>query len=271
MYQVTASIVIYKNDREELLKAIHSFLNTEMNVKLFLIDNSPTDEIKTIIPQDSRIEYAFQGENLGFGKAHNIVMEKVRNLSTYHLVLNPDIYFETGVIEALYDYMEKNENVGLISPDIFLPSGERAYSCRLLPKPSTLISRRLWPASSKDIYTKVSYDKPLSSPWVSGCFMFVRTSLFDKIGLFDERYFMYCEDLDYSRRVHSSKMDIVYYPMVKAIHVFHRDSAKSFKMLLIHISSAFKYFTKWGWFCDKERDEINEKSIQNLVLVEDEK
>ncbi len=264
--QVTASIVIYKNDSEELLRAIHSFLNTRMDVRLFLVDNSPTDEIKTCIPQDDRIEYYFVGENLGFGKAHNFIMEKVKKLSSYHLVLNPDISFEEGVIESLFDYMEANPNVGLISPDIFLPNGERAFSCRLLPTPSTLIFRRLIPSSSKskDIYTRLSYDKPVSSPWVYGCFMFIRTSVFEKIGLFDEQYFMYCEDLDFSRRVHSSGMDIVYYPLVKAIHVYHRDSAKSFKMLLIHMSSAFKYFCKWGWFSDKERDAINQCSIEKI-------
>ncbi len=268
MYQVTASIVIYKNDRDELLRAIHSFLNTRMDVKLYLIDNSPSDEAKSFVPQDDRIEYSFQGENLGFGKGHNIAMQKAKGESLYHLVLNPDIFFEEGVVESLCDYMEQNQNVGLISPDIFLPNGERAYSCRLIPSPSTLVKRRLMPSSSKDIYTKLSYTKPFSTPWVYGCFMLIRTSAFDKIGLFDERYFMYCEDLDYSRRIHSEGMDIVYYPLVKAIHIYHRDSAKSLKMLFVHMVSAIKYFNKWGWFSDKERDKINQETIKKLDASE---
>lgn len=266
MYQVTASIVIYKSDSVELLKAIHSFLHTELSVRLYLIDNSPTDEIKKQIPIDDRIEYYFVGENLGFGKAHNLVMSKIQSLSSYHLILNPDIYFDEGVIEALYSYMEEHPSTGLISPDIFLPSGERAYSCRLLPSPFTLISRRLSPSKAKDVYTTLSYDSPMVSPWISGCFMLVRSSLLEQVGLFDERYFMYCEDLDFSRRVNAHKFDIVYFPMVKAVHVSHRDSARSLKMLAVHVFSAVKYFNKWGWFFDKERDEINQRIVDRLIV-----
>lgn len=264
MYEVTASIVIYKNDSQELLRAISSFLNTDMNVKLFLIDNSPADDIKSVIPADKRIDYYFVGENLGFGKAHNIALEKAQKISKYHLILNPDIFFDGGVIEGLYAYMEANPNVGVSTPDIFLPDGSIPYTSRMLPSPMTLIKRRISPNSSKDIFTTITYDKPVSSPCISGCFMFVRTSILETVGMFDTRYFMYCEDLDFSRRVHSNNWDVVNYPMAKATHVAHRESAKSPKMLLIHMVSACKYFTKWGWFSDKEREAINNEAISKL-------
>ena len=264
MYEVTASIVIYENDSQELLRAISSFLNTDMNVKLYLIDNSPSDDFKSLVPSDSRVDYYFVGENLGFGKAHNIALEKAKTNSKYHLLLNPDIYFEKGVLETLYNYMEENDKVGLVTPNIFLPDGTIPYTSRLLPSPTTLIKRRLFPNVAKDVFTTINYDKPVSSPWISGCFMFVRSSILESVGLFDTRYFMYCEDLDFSRRAHSKGWDIINYPAVKAIHVAHRESARSPKMLFIHLVSACKYFTKWGWFFDKERDKINEEAINKL-------
>ena len=266
MYEVTASIVIYKNDSDELLKVIHSFLNTDMKVRLYLIDNSPSDDIKPLLPSDDRIEYQFVGENLGFGKAHNIALRKIQGLSPYHLILNPDIYFESDVVEQLISYMNENTNVGLITPDIFLPTGERAFSCRSLPAPSTLIKRRLFPSSVKDVYKDIVYDHPVSSPWVSGCFMMVRTSILESVGLFDERFFMYCEDVDISRRVHSCGYDIVCYPLVKAVHASHRDSAHSLKMLSIHVFSAIKYFNKWGWIFDDERERINSEMAEKLKI-----
>ena len=89
--------------------------------------------------------------------------------------------------------------------------------------------------------------------------MMIRSSVFDDIGLFDERFFMYLEDVDLSRRIHR-RYRTVYYPDVHIFHQFHRGSYKGLKPLKYHVSSAIKYFNKWGWFVDKERKEINRKA-----------
>ncbi len=99
-YQITASIVAYKNNSDMLRKAIQSFLNTPLQVKLYFVDNSPTDALRSII-DDERIEYIFNNANLGFGKAHNIAMRRALEESSYHLVLNPDIYFDGGVLDEI--------------------------------------------------------------------------------------------------------------------------------------------------------------------------
>ena len=75
-----------------LQNVILSFLNTDLNVKLYIVDNSPTDEIQKLC-KDKRIKYIFNNANIGFGAGHNIAIKKSLNLSKYHLVLNPDIYF----------------------------------------------------------------------------------------------------------------------------------------------------------------------------------
>ncbi|MBR2138838.1 MAG: glycosyltransferase [Paludibacteraceae bacterium] len=265
MFDITATIVLYKTDRDELLGAINSFLNCEKNVHLYLVDNSPTDCLKDLI-NDGRVEYKFVGENLGYGAAHNLILKSIAGKSKYHLVLNPDIIFEKGTLEVLFQFMEEHLDVGYCTGDIFKPTGERQYACRLLPTPLSLIFRRVLPSFdiSKNPLEDFSFDKPINVPWTYGCFMFIRTSIIKDVGCFDPRFFMYCEDLDYARRIHS-KYKTIYHNEVKIIHDSHRDSTKSLKMFFVHLVSVIKYFNKWGWFVDKEREQINQKFLKDLL------
>lgn len=99
---ISASIVLYKNEKALLKKVISSFLNTNLEVRL--LDNSPNDSLRSLEKLDSRITYIFNKGNLGYGSAHNIaIKDSIEEDIPYHLVLNPDIYFEKGVIEGLFE------------------------------------------------------------------------------------------------------------------------------------------------------------------------
>jgi GT2 family glycosyltransferase len=87
--------------------------------------------------------------------------------------------------------------------------------------------------------------------------MFLRTEAIARIGYFDERYFMYMEDIDLSRRIFSEYRN-VYYPKARIYHVHARESYKTFRLLKIHIISAIQYFNKWGWFVDSDRRRLNQ-------------
>src|SRR5260370_33552932 len=100
----------------------------------------------------------------------------------------------------------------------------------------------------------------MSGPVLSGCFMLLRTEVFEKVGLFDERYFMYLEDVDFCRRIHRA-FDVVYYPQVSVFHEYAKGSYRDWKLLQYHVRSAWAYFSKWGWFVDRERDSINAKAL----------
>jgi len=104
---LSATIVLYKEGSIELSKAINSFLKTDITKKLFLIDNSPTDKLRNKFTHPD-IEYIFIGKNIGFGAGHNIVIDKIKNYSKYHLILNPDVWFSPSVIPNLLVVM-KNE------------------------------------------------------------------------------------------------------------------------------------------------------------------
>ncbi len=259
-YDITSSIVTCKTDPKILQKAIDSFLNTKMAVRLIVVDNKPDDDIRQIC-NDNKIEYVFNNANLGYGAGHNIAIRKILERSKYHLVINPDIYFPSGNLEKLYDFMESNKDVGLIMPKILYPDGSLQYLCKKLPTPFDLICRRFIPSFLKPLFRKrlecyefrnMDYDRILQVPSLSGCFMFMRTDVFQTIGMFDERFFMYAEDLDLCRRI-GGKYKTIYFPGAFVYHEYAKGSYKSNKQLMFHINSAIKYFNKWGWFFDEER------------------
>src|SRR5690606_15683696 len=109
--------------------AIFSFLETNLNIKLFLIDNSPTDNLRTVVVDD-RIEYIFNNGNIGFGKAHNIALNQSLRASKYHLVLNPDVYFAGKTLESLFRFMEEAVEVGLVVPKVLSFDGEMQHLCK---------------------------------------------------------------------------------------------------------------------------------------------
>ena len=239
-----------------LREAINSFLNTKVNVKLYLIDNSPSDKLKILV-DDARVEYIHNPSNPGFGAAHNIAIKQAITIaSDYHLVLNPDIYFEGGTLEKLVNFMDNDEEVGHIMPRIEYPNGEIQYLCKTNPTFFDLFARGFMPKFLKDIfqtrmdkyeykdhdYEKIIYD----IPYLSGCFMFLRTKTLKEVGFFDDKIFMYLEDADLTRRFLEISRT-AYYPSAKVYHHFAKLTHKQFKFKWITIESAFIYFNKWGW------------------------
>ena len=273
--KLSASIVLYKTKIEDLKRVIDSYFAYQGEKQLFLVDNSPSDELKNIVAMypNNEIHYIFNNANKGYGKAHNIAIRKsIEQGQLYHIILNPDIIIEKGALEKLTDYMEQHPEVGNIMPKIIYPNGELQYLRKLLPSPIDLIFRRFIPVKKwKDAINKryelhsFGYDKIMNIPNLSGCFMFLRTEALKKVGLFDENIFMYLEDIDLNRRIHS-KYKTIYYPEARVIHEHQKESYKSKKLLKAHIKSAIYYFNKYGWFFDKERVNINRNILEKFNI-----
>jgi len=274
MADLYVSIVLYKTPAQVYERAIKSVLNSQLNLKLFLVDNHEDERAKSLAERDSRILYVRTGKNLGYGKAHNLALRKaIEDGVKYHLVMNPDTYFEKGTLEKLYEFMEENPEVGLVMPKVLYPDGRLQYLCKLLPAPLDLIGRRFfnW-GPFKTLIEKrnhtyelrfTGYNKVMNVPFLSGAFMFMRTEVLKKVGIFDERFFLYCDDLDLSRRIHSVSKTI-YYPHCHIYHDWGRGSYKSIRLLLIHVLDAIRYFNKWGWFKDEERERINKETLEKV-------
>ena len=269
MQSLNASIVLYHNNREQLQKVIDSYFSTSLNVQLYLVYNSLTDALKDMADTDSRIVYIFNNGNIGYGAGHNIAIRKsIESGVKYHIVLNPDLFFEGEVIDDIYNYMNKNSDVGNRMPKILYPNGDNQYLAKLLPTPSDWLLRRFLPAKfTQGITDKfelryTNYTDVMNVPFLSGCFMFLRVSSLKEIGLFDESIFMYMEDIDINRRIHA-KYRTLYYPDVSVYHEYERGAHKNFNLLRISIESSIKYFNKWGWLFDKERKTMNSKVLKD--------
>ncbi len=264
MTDITCSIVLYNNHPDEIKITAGCFLGSNLQVKLFLIDNSPTDKLRSCVSHPN-CEYIFNGKNVGYGAGHNIAIRQSILTSTYYLVLNPDIRFNPEVLEGLFAFMNDNPDVGLSMPKVRYETGELQYLCKKLPTPIDLFARRFIPALLKNTFKKVldeyelkhkNYHSIMQVPNLSGCFMFIKTKLFPIAGMFDEQYFLYLEDTDLSRRINEYSLT-VYYPYETIVHGYQKASYKNFKLLTYHLSSSIKYFNKWGWFKDRMRDVVN--------------
>lgn len=238
--------------------------------KLYVVDNSSNDELRDFVKDNARIRY-IHSLNLGYGSGHNVAIRKsIEDKSDYHVVLNPDIYWEGDVIGELARYMDENPDVGQVMPKIVYPDGSTQYLCKLLPTPMDLIGRRFIPVKSyqdKHDYKYelhwTGYNRLMEVPSLSGCFMFMRTSVLKQVGGFDERFFMYAEDLDLCRRI-GEISGTMYYPDVSVVHEYEKGSYKNKKLLKYHISSIIKYFNKWGWLFDRKRTLRNSECITKI-------
>lgn len=265
--KISASLVMYENDVEKISKVIKSTLKSSILERFYVIDNSQTDRLKSIVSIDPLVEYIHCPENLGFGGGHNIAFRKSIELGVkHHAIINPDIFFSDKVLEELSGFLDKNEDIGATMPKILYPNGEIQRLCKLYPTPFNLIFRRFLPSGS--LKEKMDYQYEMhffdyntiaDIPLLSGSFMLFRTDVFKAGCFFDERYFMYLEDYDLCRSIRNAGWRLVYNPTVEVYHEFEKGSHKNTKLLKYHVSSAIKYFNKWGWFFDKERRGINQK------------
>ncbi len=269
---LSASLVLYNNAPELYVSAIGSFLKATDEAILTVVDNSP-QPLQHPIFQHRRVRRLFSGKNLGFGAGHNLALASVP-ASLFHLILNPDVQFSEGVIGHLVRVLDSSANIGAIMPRINYPDGSQQHLCKLLPTPADLILRRFIPILSIQSRLNSRYelhDLPTDGlqdvPTVSGCFLLVRTELLKRLGGFDERYFMYMEDVDLIRRVGDTHR-VVFEPSVAIVHGYGKGSYRSSRLLSYHMRSAIKYFFKWGWFLDLERLRRNRAVLRRIRQCE---
>jgi GT2 family glycosyltransferase len=269
--QLSASLVLYNNNPDQFGKAMLSFLEGS-DGQLVVIDNSP-ERLHHPLFQDPRVRYMFAGENLGFGRGHNRALSILAGESDYHLFLNPDIAFDEGVLPWLLEYMGQNPDIGALMPRIEYPDGSLQQLCKLLPTPVDLLLRRFIPVRGVQRRINTRYELhglPQNEanviPSLSGCFLLVRTGAVSEVGGFDERYFMYMEDVDLIRRI-GDRWKTVYQPSVCVSHGYEKASYRNKTLMKAHIRSAFLYFSKWGWFFDKKRRRRNKDALAKVRQV----
>lgn len=204
-------------------------------------------------------------ENRGYGAAHNIAIRKsIEEGADYHLVMNADVWWEGDVPGKMSHFMNTHPEVGLMSPKTFYPDGSLQYTCRMLPTPMDMWLRGFLPEKwvqhrmSRYLMKDVDHSHSINCPYLLGSFLFFRTAALRETGLFDERFFMYPEDIDITRRVHE-KWQTLYWPYASIVHEHQQASKKSLRMFGIHLVNMVRYFNKWGWFKDRNRKIFNRR------------
>jgi GT2 family glycosyltransferase len=264
--KLNISLVTYNTDPSLFAECAKCIIKSAREARIYVVDNSPNNSIENFVNKFN-FHYLHLPLNPGYGAGHNrALIESINNDADYHLVLNADVQFPADAIEKIVQFMNDHPNVAQVMPKVLNSDGTLQRLCKLVPTPFDLLMRRFLPRSltqkSREKFElwKSGYDKTMFVPYLSGCFMFLRVSALKKVGIFDERFFMYPEDIDLTRRL-ASCYDTVFLPTVSVTHLHGAASYKSIRMFLIHAFNIVKYFNKWGWFFDKERQALNNKTI----------
>lgn len=268
---ITASIVTYNTAANDLNNLEKSFACVKKSFTLFIIDHSPTDRLREFYKNNEKVIYIHNPSNPGFGAGHNVALIEAGKLNSgYHFVINPDVFFKTDVISLMVEYMDKHSNIGMMMPQILNLDGSIQNLPKLLPSPLDVFMRKF--KKPKGYYERfikkyelrfvdsnVIYDAPI----LSGCFTLFRMTSLVEVGLYDDRFFMYFEDWDLSRRM-NSRYRTVYYPRASIYHGYESGANRSSKLFKIFLKSAIYYFSKWGWFMDSNRTSVNSRTLSQF-------
>jgi len=272
---VTASIVTYHTPQAEV-EAIIRLVSSSPIDRLYVVDNSRDPATRKLCEVHAASVTYMECDNIGYGSAHNRAIRIASgDGSRYHLIMNSDIEASPDDVARIISYMETHSEVGMLQPCIVNSDGTLQYTARLLPTPFDLIVRRFLPGGwfrrRRDRYLLKSLDhsRPFTADYFQGSFMFCRTEALIEAGLFDERFFMYPEDIDLTRRL-SRHHVALYWPEVTVIHHHAASSYRSPRMLRIHIVNMIRYFNKWGWIFDEERRRLNRQTLsQSQFIIHD--
>ncbi|WP_445114569.1 glycosyltransferase [Acinetobacter sp. WZC-1] len=264
---VIVSIVLFRHSYFEIEKTLACLLSSPFVCKVILVDNDESDWAFKF--QHEKVVYLKSDGNFGFGYGHNFAINRYVSNSDLFLICNPDIMFEESEFAQLVNFV-KDRKEGLFLPKIVYANGENQFGARLLPTPLNLFARRFSKKlaiglDQQYLLKNYTIQKPIFAPYLSGCFMLFRSEALETLKGFDERFFMYMEDIDISRRC-AQQFGTLYCPQFSVVHAHEQASYKSIKLLKAHIQSAILYFNKWGWLYDSNRKLLNDKCIRGLSL-----
>ncbi len=250
-----AVIIVNWNAREDLRRCLHSLLDEPkppVDYSVWVVDNASGDGSAAMVQAefpDARL--IINADNLGFSKANNQAIAQTN--SRYVFLLNSDATIHSGALEALVAYADAHAKAGIIGPKVLNPDGSLQFSCRRFPSLGAGFFRntylgRMFPNNkfARDyLMTDFDHARDIPVDWVSGCAMLIRRELIHKIGALDERFYMYCEDVDICQRAWEADYEVVYMPGAVVTHAIGRSSDKNAdKMIIEFHRSWYEYDLK---------------------------
>ena len=257
------SIIVTHYKRSALLRlCLESIKNTinDIEYEIIVIDSEAEKVTQDFIEEKfPDVKYFPFLKNVGYAKLVNKGIEIAQG--EYLFIINHDIILLKNSISNMLNFMKENHRVGIIGPQLLTFSNEIQKSCFHFPTIGAILARRTflkrtgW--SKKKLNHFLMNNESLSSEtevdWVQGSAMFVRKEAINRVGLCDERFFMYLEDTDWCRRFWQNDYQVIYLPSAQIFHYYGRASKKlgAFLDILfnkytrLHLMSFIKYLWKW--------------------------
>lgn len=250
------SIIIVNYNAEKLLreclKSVFRF-QKDLTFEVILIDNHSEDGSTGMVRENfPQVRLVENGSNLGFSTACNQGIKSSRG--RYVLLLNPDTEFTDGGITGMIRFMQSHRQAGICGPRMIGPEGRVQSSCRSFPSYLTAISsrqsilNRLFPnnpLSKKYLLKDLNRNQQTDVDWVSGSSLLTRREVFEKIGLLDESFFMYVEDVDFCCRAKKANLRVHYIPQVTIVHhIGQSTKGRRIWMQVEHHRSMYRFYRK---------------------------
>jgi len=246
--------IVNWNTREDLRRCLASLPEGAgaLPLEVFVVDNASTDGSPEMVAADfPQVRLIRNMENTGFAHANNQAIRECRG--DYILLLNPDTLAHSDALAILVTTLEAHPAAGIAGPKLLNRDGSLQYSCRRFPTFTTGLFRnsvlgRLFPGNAQvQDYLMTYFDHMAQTTvdWVSGAALCIRRSTLEQIGLLDEDYFMYCEDVDWCYRAVRAGWNVLYCPEAVITHIIGRGSDQAVEaMVRAHHHSMGIYYRK---------------------------
>ena len=219
MSKLTITIVNF-NGGDYLINCLRSLdlAKDEAEITIYVIDNNSSDESIALAKKEfPKINYILNKDNLGFGRAHNQALKLIKE--GYVLILNPDTIVPKGVISRMVKFMENDPLIGASTCKVLFADGREDLTAhRGFPTPWSSFKYYILKDDSDYHLTNRNLSSVHEVDALSGSFMLTRADILEKVGLFDEDYFMYAEDIDICFRIKEAGFKIMYVPDVFITH-----------------------------------------------------
>jgi len=222
-----STIVVNYNAGSLLRGCVDSLVKCAAGIEVVVVDNASSDNSLTLLPESSAVRVIRNAENLGFAAACNIGVRAAS--APVLLFLNPDCHFQPGTVATLLTELQADERVGMVGGLLVNPDGsEQAGGRRAVPTPWRSFVRAFglhrlggrWPRLFFDfhLHRQPLPDAPIEVEAISGACMLVKRAAIDDVGLWDEGYFLHCEDLDWCMRFRQRGWKILFVPAARITH-----------------------------------------------------
>jgi len=227
-----AIVILHFAEKKQTLSCLLSIDNLEakgLKTEVVVVNNNPKENLHDLKTKFNKFSFLETGKNLGYAAGNNFGIKRVlKEKPDFVFVINNDTVLDEKILLNLIEFAKTDEKIGILGPKIYFAPGCEFHKERYQVKDQGKVIWYAgglidWPnvASSHhgvDEIDRGQYDTPMETDFVSGCAMLVKKEVWEKIGFFDERFFLYWEDVDFCQRAKITGFKIVFVPQAKLWH-----------------------------------------------------